>query len=72
MTNHEVSMSSALRFNTVNELELNFYSQMYQPTASVAPFLWAFSLLKECTDDESPQQELEEGPSRKSWELDTK
>ena len=33
---------------------------------------WSSSSLKECIKDKSPQQELEEGPRSKSWNLDTK
>ena len=43
-----------------------------QPTVTVATSWWAFSLLIECTEDESPQQELEGGPHSKVCVLDTK
>ena len=39
--------------------------QLFRPTATVATSWWAFSFLIEYTNDESPQQELEEGPRRK-------
>ena len=47
-------------------------SQLFEPTATVETSWWASSLFLECTEDESPQQELEESPQSKSWNLDIK
>ena len=47
-------------------------AQLIQPTANVATFWWASSMLIEYTKDQSHQLELEMGPRSKSCELDTK
>ena len=44
--------------------------QLFQPTATVSTLRWASTFLIEYTDDESTQQELEEGPRRRSCGLD--
>ena len=47
-------------------------TQLFEPTDTVATSWWASSLLIEYTDNESPQQKLEESLRSKSCDLDRK
>ena len=49
-----------------------FLAQLFQPSATVATFWWASSLLIEYTEHQSHQPEIKEGPRSKSCDLDTK
>ena len=49
---------------------LQIATQLFQPTLAIS--WWASSFVIDCTEGESPQQELEERPHSKSCDFDTK